>query len=150
MNVILVKEVPSLGNPGELVKVKNGYARNYLIPNKLALRESEESLKILEKQKDEFAKVVEAKKLEYKALADKLAAITELNLKVKTGEDEKIFGTITTAHLVASLKEQFGIDIDKKLVVLKDHIKSLGTYVARVQLSKEFKTDLSFNVVADA
>ncbi len=150
MNVILVKEVPSLGNPGELVKVKNGYARNYLIPNKLALRESEESLKILEKQKAEFAKQVEARKLEYKALSEKLAAITDLNLKVKTGEDEKIFGTITTANLSAALKEQFGIELDKKVLVLKDHIKSLGTYSARVQLSKEFKVDLSFNVVSNA
>jgi len=148
MNVILVKEVPNLGNPGELVKVKNGYARNFLLPRGLAVRETPSSLAILEKQRGEFEKLIEAKRAEYQTLLEKVKAVTELKLAVRTGEDGKLFGTVTNQQVADALKAQAGIEIDKKLITIRDHIKVLGTYTAKLQLAKDFRAELSFEVVA--
>ncbi len=147
MNVILVKEVSNLGNPGDVVRVKNGYARNFLLPQKLAVRETTDSLAILDKQKAEFDKIIAAKRAEYEAILAKIRDIKEIKLPVKTGEDGKLFGTITTQHL-ADVLTKLGVPLDRKQVILKDHVKLLGTYSARVMLSKDFKADISFEVVA--
>lgn len=150
MNVILTKEVPSLGNPGELVKVKNGYARNYLLPRGLAVRETPSSLALLEKQKADIQKQVEERKAEHQATMDKLAAVTDLKIAVRTGEDGKLFGTITSQQVADAIGKRTGIPVDKKLVVLRDHVKVLGSYTARVQLAKDFRADITFEVVAEA
>lgn len=150
MNVILVKEVPNLGNPGESVKVKNGYARNYLLPRGLAVRETPSSLAILEKQKAEIAKMVDARKAEHQATMDKLQAVTDLKIAVRTGEDGKLFGTVTNQLVADAIAKHTGISIDKKLVALRDHVKVLGSYTARVQLAKDFRADITFEVVPEA
>ncbi|MBL8992980.1 MAG: 50S ribosomal protein L9 [Spirochaetia bacterium] len=149
MNVILVKEVSNLGNPGDVVRVKNGYARNFLLPQKLAVRETPDSLAILEKQKGEFEKQISAKRAEYEAILSKIRDIKDLKIKVKTGEDGKLFGTVTTQNLSEALTG-LGIALDRKQVILKEHVKHLGTYTARVQLAKDFKADISFEVVQTA
>jgi len=149
MEIILLKEISHLGHPGEVIKVKKGYARNYLLSQKYAVKKSKTSLKILEKQKEEFAKLIQEKNAAYKDIIDKLKEVDEINIKVKVGEENKIFGSVTNQQISKQLKDSFDITIDKKQINIKDHIKQLGAYTAAVVLSKEFKTHIGFNVIAD-
>lgn len=147
MEVILLKEVSNLGNPGEIVKVKNGFARNYLLPNKHAVLKSKNSLLILEKQKEEFAKQIAEKNEQYKQILEKLNEIKEITIEARAGDDEKLFGTITNQNIADQLNKDNQLQIDKKNITLKKHIKLLGNYSASIQLNKEFKMELGLNVV---
>ena len=147
MEVILIKEVTSLGYPGAIVKVKNGFARNHLIPGKLAVKKTKESLKVLDKQKEEFAKIAEEKEIKYKEILSKIESLKDFEIKTNIGEDGKLFGTITNRHLSKALKKE-GIEIDKKQIILKNQIRVTGQYIAYIQLSKDHKTELNFTVVS--
>lgn len=148
MNVILIQEVPHLGNPGDVVQVKPGFARNFLLPRKLAVRETAESNRILDKQREEFAKIVAARKAENDALIAKIAEVKDLKINARTGEDGKLFGTVTSQAVADALSEKVGTPVDKRLLTLKGHIKVLGNYTARIQLGKDHRADFSFDVVA--
>jgi len=132
MQVILKEEIEKLGKMGEMVEVKRGYARNYLIPKSLAIEATPNNMKQLEHQKRLIASRVKKVQKESETLADKLnqAAVTLYHL---SGEEEKLFGSVTTMEIADSLKEQ-GIEVDKRKISMDEPIKRLGEYKATVKL----------------
>lgn len=136
-----------MGNPGDIVRVKNGYARNYLLPKQLAVVKSDYSLKILDKQKAEFEKIIAERNELYKNILKKLDEIGEIRVEVKAGDDDKLFGTITPVILADLINKEIQIQIDRKQITIKKQVKLLGSYTAQVQLSKDFKTEIKFKVI---
>jgi large subunit ribosomal protein L9 len=132
MKVILRKDHEKLGSTGSVVDVKDGYARNYLIPNNLAYPASAGSMRALEEEKKQTA--MRANK-ELK-VGEQLAAELEkasITLQMKVGEDEKLFGSVTAQMIADALKEK-GIDLDKRIIDLEEPIKALGIYTVNVKI----------------
>ena len=148
MEIILKKDVDRLGYKNDLVKVKNGYARNYLIPKGMAVLATVSAKKVLAENVKQRAH----KEAKIIAEVEELALqIAKLDLKVgaKAGEKGKIFGSVNNIQLAEALKEA-GFDIDRKKIVLQsDAIKNLGTYEATINLHKEVKATLNFEVVGE-
>ena len=145
MRLILTEDVPSLGNAGEIVNVKNGFGRNFLLPQNKALIADTKSVKALEHAK--FLADHKLKKLkgEVQVLAEKLSALT-ITLAHKVGEGDKLFGSVTTIEIEKSLKEK-GFTIDRKKILLDKPIKELGEFKVPVKLHPEVTTDLKVEVV---
>ena len=148
MEVILIQDVDNLGAANELVKVKNGYARNYLIPRKLAVEASPGNVKQMEE------KMKQVKKKEDKMLAEINSVIAKLNeapLKVgaKSGTSGKIFGSVTPLQLSRAIREQKGYEIDRKKIQLPDEVKELGTYKAHIDFGNGKFADVDFEVVGE-
>ncbi len=146
MKVILTHDVPSLGTIGSVVSVKNGYGRNYLLPNSMAILANESNTKQLEHQKRILAKKKEKILKEARALATKIEALS-FELAKQVGEDERIFGSVTAAEL-ASLLEAKGLQIAKKDIEITDEVKKIGAYTASIRLNTEVIAKLKFSVVA--
>jgi large subunit ribosomal protein L9 len=148
MQVILIQDVNNLGGANELVTVRNGYARNYLIPQKFAVEASPSNLKVLaEKTK------VQAKK-EAKLLAELnqvIAKLTEAPLKIgaKVGTTGKIFGSVTSVQISRAIREQKGYEIDRRRISIVDDVKELGTYKAKIDFGNSNETEVEFEVVAE-
>lgn len=149
MKVILKQDVERLGYADDVVEVKNGFGRNFLIPQKLAVTANESNMKML-KNKLKFKHLKEEAMLEdYKVIAEKLKTQT-ITVGAKVGTTEKIFGSVTTHHLCDAIKEQAGVEVDRRRVAIQGgDIKTLGEYVAKVTLHKEVEFDLNFTVVAE-
>jgi large subunit ribosomal protein L9 len=132
MQVILREDVEKLGKMGEMLEVKRGYARNYLIPQSLAIEATPNNLKRLEHQKRIVAVRVKKVQKDSEGIAEKLnqASVTLLHL---AGEEEKLFGTVTTMEIADALKEQ-GIEVDKRKITIDEPIKRLGEYKVSVKL----------------
>ncbi len=148
MEVILKQDVDHLGYKDELVTVKNGYGRNFLIPRKFAVEASESNKKTLAEVVKQRRHKEEKLKKEAEALAAKLATVV-IKVGAKAGAEGKIFGSVTSLQLANALMA-LGYNIDRKAVSLKaDHVKNLGTYQANVKLHKEVVTAVNFEVVAE-
>jgi large subunit ribosomal protein L9 len=149
MEVILKEDMNKLGYANDLVNVKSGYARNYLIPKGLAIAATESNKKVLaENQKQRAFKEDKIKK-EAETLAKALEGIT-VKIGAKAAETGKIFGSVNNIQIAEAIKDQFKYDIDrKKIVVDGEHIKELGTYTAEIRLHKEVKLPISFEVFAE-
>jgi large subunit ribosomal protein L9 len=148
MEVILIQDVDNLGAVNEQVKVKNGYARNYLIPRKLAVEASPSNVKQLEER------MKQKKKKEEKMLAEINNVIAKLNespLKVgaKTGTSGKIFGSVTPLQISRAIREQKGYEIDRKKITITDEVKELGTYKAHIDFGNGHAADIDFEVVGE-
>lgn len=147
MEVILKQDVANLGYTHDIIKVKDGYGRNYLIPNKIAVIANDSNLRarneIIKQQEHKAEKLLS----EAQSLAEKLSAIT-LSLTVKANDKGKVFGRITTTQIADELAKQ-GLNIDKKIIVLED-IHQIGEYVASIKLHREVKGELKINVLAEA
>lgn len=148
MDIILLKNIDKLGDKHDVVSVKPGYGRNYLIPQGVAVIANKDNLKRLETIKaDEEAK--EAVRLdEYKQIAEKLAG-QSLKIGVKAGTSGKIFGSVTNVQVARALREQQDLDIERKKIVVSEDIKELGTYTAKLNLHKEVSTTIDFELVAE-
>ena len=146
MQVILVQDVANLGYKNDIVKVKDGYGRNYLIPNKLAIIANESNVKQLNENLKQQAKKLAQQLADAQALAEKLAA-TVINVAVKANEDGKIFGTVTTAQIAEALSAQ-GFEIDRKVITIEP-VKELGEATATARLHHEVKAEIKLNVVAE-
>ena len=146
MQVILVQDVANLGYKNDIVKVKDGYGRNYLIPNKLAIIANESNVKQLNENLKQQAKKMAQQLADAQTLAEKLAA-TVINVAVKANEDGKIFGTVTTAQIADALAAQ-GFDIDRKIITIEP-VKELGEAIATARLHREVKAEIKLNVVAE-
>ena len=146
MQVILVQDVANLGYKNDIVKVKDGYGRNYLIPNKLAIIANDSNVKQLNENLKQQAKKLAQQLADAQATAQKLAA-TVINVAVKANEDGKIFGTVTTAQIADALAAQ-GFDIDRKIISIEP-VKELGEAVATARLHREVKAEIKLNVVAE-
>ncbi len=149
MDIILKQDIPNLGFKDDLVTVKDGYATNYLIPKGLAIIAlSSEKKKLAETIRQRKFKEEKIKK-EAEKMADKLKDI-EVKIGAKTGTSGKIFGSVNALQLAEAIKEQFGLDIDRKKIMIDgDSIKEVGTYTAKVNLHKEVRPEFKFEVVGE-
>ena len=145
MNVILLQDVNKLGKKGDVVKVNDGYARNFILPKKLGLEATEKNLKDLAVQKAEEEKRQQEIYQEAVVLGDELKKKT-VKLSIKGGEGGKTFGSITAKEIAQGLQEQTGIEIDKKKLVLADAIKNAGSSKVGVKLHPKVTVDLKVDV----
>ena len=148
MDIILIQDVDNLGGKNELVKVKNGYARNFLIPRGLAVEASPSN----RKQLDERLKVVKKKEEQMLAqinnVVDKLKE-GPVKVGAKTGTSGKIFGSVTTLQISRAIRDQKGYDIDRKKIHITDDVKELGTYKASIDFGNGQHAEVEFEVVAE-
>ncbi len=149
MEVILLKDVEKLGDKHEIVTVKNGYGRNYLIPQGMAIIANGTNRAQLEAMKQREAEKEQALIAEYQKTAEQLQA-KQLKIGAKAGTSGKIFGSVTNIQIASAIKEQLDVDVDRKLIEIQEEdIKELGTYTVVINLHKEVKPTLSFEVVAE-
>jgi large subunit ribosomal protein L9 len=149
MEVILKQDVPSLGYTNEKVNVKPGYARNFLIPQGIAILATEPNKKILAENLKQKAFKEDKVRNEAEELAKGLKDIT-VKIGAKAAESGKIFGSVNAIQIAQAIKDQFKFDVDrKKIHVDGEHIKELGTYKARIILHKEVQIDINFEVFAE-
>lgn len=148
MDVILLKDLDKVGYKHEVVTVKNGYGRNYLIPKKLAVIANGVNMKKLDKIKEEEAAKEAARLGEYTEMASQLEGKT-LKLGVKSGTSGKIFGSVTNVQIMNAIKEQFSLEIDRRKIVLNDPIKEIGSYVANLELHPDVTVELPFELIKE-
>jgi large subunit ribosomal protein L9 len=141
MKLILKEKVKGLGNSGEIVKVADGYARNYLLPKGLAVEATQANLKELQQQQQARAQAKSREEAEAKELAQKLKGKI-INLAAKAGENGKLFGSITGQDVAKAMEAQLGIKVDKRKIELKEPLKALGEYSVPVRLYKDFTVDV--------
>ena len=146
MEVILLEDVKSLGKKGQIVKINDGYARNYVLPKKLGLEATAKNLNDLKLQKARQAKEEAQELADAKALAVKIEE-KAVTVSMKIGEGGRTFGAISTKEIAAEAKQQLGLDIDKKKMKLDEPIKTLGTHDVAVKLHKDVTATLKVKVV---
>ena len=148
MQVILIQDVDNLGGANELATVRNGYARNYLFPKKLAIEASGSNLKQLEERHKVKAKKEAAMLAEINQV---IAKLKECPVKVsaKTGTSGKIFGSITSLQIARAIRDQKGYEIDRKRIHIIDEVKELGTYKASVDFGNGNNTEVEFEVTGE-
>ena len=132
MKLILRQDFQQLGHVGDVVDVKDGYARNYLIPRNIAFEATPSSIRQLEEEKKQHARHLDKEKLSSEKLAAELEKIS-ITIQMKVGEEDKLFGSVTSQMIADSLKEK-GLTVDKRLVDIEDSIKALGIYTVDVKL----------------
>lgn len=145
MQVILLEDVKSLGKKGDVVKVNDGYARNFILPKKLGLEATEKNLKDLAIQKAEEEKRQKEIYEEAKAFGEKLAA-AKITLEMKGGEGGRTFGSVTSKEIAAGIKEQLGYDLDKKKISLTDAIKNAGEYKVTIRLHPKVSIEMKVEI----
>lgn len=147
MEVILLQDVKTLGKKGDIVKVNDGYARNFLLPKKLGMEANKQNLNELSRQKAAEEKRQKELLEEAKEQAKKLEVLT-VKVSIKAGEGGKTFGSVSSKEITGSIKEQYGMDIDKKKLVLTDPIKQAGEYTVPVKLHPQVTAQLKVIVEA--
>ena len=148
MEIILIQDVDNLGAKNEVISVKNGYARNYLLPRQLAVENSHSNKKQLEER------LKQVKKKEDKMLAEVNSVIAKLGeaplkLGAKTGTSGKIFGSVTSLQLSRAIREQRGYDIDRRKITLPEEVKEIGTYKATIDFGNGKSTEVEFEVIGE-
>ena len=147
MEVILKQDIHTLGYKNDIVTVKNGYGRNYLIPTGVAILATESAKKMHAENMRQSAHKQEKIKNEALELAKKLEAVT-ITLGAKTSTTGKIFGSVNNIQIAEALEAK-GFEIDRKVIAIKDAVKEIGKYTATVKLHKEVKVDIAFEVVSE-
>jgi large subunit ribosomal protein L9 len=147
MEVILREDIDKLGTRGQMVKVAPGYARNFLLPRKMAVAANESNKKIVEQERQSHLRKDAKVQTEAQDLA-KLMSVVEITIKQKAGENDHLFGSVTSADIAAALEKQ-GYTIDRKKVHLDEPIKQLGDYKVAVRLHKEVSVDIPVHVVKE-
>lgn len=145
MEVILSRDVDRIGKAGQVVKVKDGFARNFLLPNRLALPLTPANLKKLEDEKQKKSLELEKTRKEAEVTREKLGALS-LTIPVLTQEEDKMYASITAQDISVALKDE-GIEIDKNWITLESPIKSLGIYEVSIKLHPEISTKIKVWIV---
>jgi large subunit ribosomal protein L9 len=148
VQVILNEDMPNLGRPGDVVKVRAGYARNYLLPRGLAIEANSRNLRAFEHQKATAMVKREALKNQAMGLKERLEAL-QLNVSARAGEEGKLFGSVTNIDLERALREH-GFEVDRRRILLSEPIKQLGDYTVVVRLQPEVEANLKLNVAPAA
>jgi large subunit ribosomal protein L9 len=148
MEIILLKDLDNVGDKHDVVTVKDGYGRNFLIPQKLAVIANPTNMAKLDALRAEEEAKEAARVDEYKQMAEKLDGQT-LKIGVKAGTSGKIFGSVTNIQLSQAINDQFGLDIPRKRINMPEEVKEVGTYTAELVLHKEVTTNLDFELVAE-
>ena len=146
MEVILIHDMPGLGHKDQIIKVKDGYANNYLIPKRIAILATPSAKKHLEEKLRQQARKEQKLREAASQMREKIEAKT-YTVKVKAGEKGKIYGSVTNIQL-ADLLSQNGIEIDRKQIEM-DHVKEVGSFEAKVRLYKDIVATMKFEVVAE-
>ena len=149
MKVILKQSVPSLGKAGALIKVNDGYARNFLIPKGFAIESNEKNIKLFEHEKASILKKAAKEHKSAQDLADALANVT-ITIARKVGDQDKIFGSVTIKDIESALKEK-GYDVNRKMIVHEhgEHIKSLGEFKIKIKLATDIETEIKLIVTGE-
>lgn len=148
MEIILLKDIEKVGDKHEVVDVKPGFARNYLIPQKLAIIANETNRSKLEEIQRREEEERLARKAEFEEIAQKLEGKV-LKIGAKSGTSGKIFGSVTNVQIASALEEELGIEIDRKKIIMPEEIKTLGEYIATLDLHPEVDAKVHFEVVAE-
>ena len=148
MEVILIQDVDNLGARNEVVKVRNGYARNYLLPRQLAVENNPSNKKQLEERMKQVKKKEDKMLAEVNSVIEKLKE-APLKLGAKTGTSGKIFGTVTSLQISRAIREQRGYEIDRKRIQIIDEVKELGTYKASIDFGNGQSVEVEFEVVSE-
>lgn len=148
MELILLEDIDKLGYKYDVVTVKNGYGRNYLIPQGLAMIANSDNRRklndIIDKQAAEEAEL----KGHYQEIADKLKDVT-LKIGAKSGTSGKIFGSVTNIQIAAALKDQFGVEVERRKIQLPEEVKSIGNYEVLLKLHPEVESKVAFEVISE-
>jgi len=148
MEVILIKDIEQLGKSGDQLKVKDGYARNFLIPKNLALEATPHNLNIIQQKKESKSAKEKNEKMKAIELAEKLSAIS-CTISMPSGEDDKLFGSVTNGHIAEALEKAEGIVIDKKKITIPSPINKLGVYTVFVKLHPEVSRKIKVWVIKE-
>ncbi len=147
MQLILREDVPNLGRPGDVVKVRDGYARNYLLPRSLAIEANPKNLRAFEHQKRLALARREAKRGEALKLKQRLEGL-ELRIAARAGEEGKLFGSVTNIDIERALRAR-GFDIERRKIALAEPLKQLGDFTVPVKLDPEIEASLKLSVIAE-
>ncbi|MCR5531259.1 MAG: 50S ribosomal protein L9 [Lachnospiraceae bacterium] len=145
MDIILIQDVKSLGKKGEIVKVSDGYARNFILPKKLGLEANAKNLNDLKLQKAAQAKF-EKEQLEAAQELGKKIDGSNVTIRIKTGENGRVFGSVSVKEIAEAMQEQLGLTIDKKKISLANPIRNEGTFTASVKLHPQVTSELTVKV----
>ena len=145
MEIILLDKIDNLGNVGDVVKVKPGYARNYLFPKGLAVRSSKRNIAFVEEKRKNIELKIAKEEQASQAIFDSLKNV-EILIEVEVGENDKLFGSVTTMDLQKALNDQ-NIEIEKQDILLDNPIKSLGVYYIPIKVTPSLKQNIKVNVV---
>ena len=148
MEIILQEDVENLGEIGDLVKVKDGYARNYLLPRGLALTASRRNVRVLEHRKRLAARKRERAQQNANAVRDRLSGLT-LSIPARAGEEDKLFGSVTNIDIEKALQER-DVAIDRRKIILAEPIKQLGTYTVPIRLSRDVEASVTVQVCPES
>lgn len=147
MKVILLHEVPGLGQPGEIKEVAAGYARNYLLPRQLVTPASATALATLSDRVSAAKRRVEKQDAEHAGLAERLSNVT-LTFAVRVGQGDRLYGSVTTQDIANALREQEGITIDRRSIALKEPLRALGSFEAPVRVSAKHEAKVKVNIIS--
>ena len=145
MKVILLQDVKPHGKKGDMVEINDGYARNFILPKKLGVEANSANVNDLKLQKANQEKIAAKQLADAKELGEKLEKL-KVNMKIKTGEGGKTFGSITAKEIAEALKKQHDLDIDKKKIVMNNAIKSVGSFSVNVNLHTKVTANLAVEV----
>lgn len=148
MQVILIKDVDNLGSAHEMVEVRPGYARNYLIPQKYAIEASSSNKKIMEERRKQMQKKEDKLMAEIANVTDVLKA-SPIKVGAKVGVSGKIFGSVTAIQIARAIREQKGYEIDRRRISIVDDVKEAGTHKATVDFGKDNVVEIEFEVVGE-
>lgn len=148
MEVILLQDVKTLGKKGEIVKVNDGYARNFVLPKKLGIEATGKNLNDLKLQKANEEKQAKEKLEEAKELAQRIAQ-KPVVVSIKSGEGGRTFGSVSTKEISLAVKSQLGFEIDKKKMVLDEPIRTLGCHIIKLKVHKDVTADLTVKVTEE-
>ncbi|MBS6952189.1 MAG: 50S ribosomal protein L9 [Enterocloster asparagiformis] len=146
MDIVLLEDVKALGKKGQIVKVNDGYARNFILPKKLGVEATSKNLNDLKLQKANDARLAAEQLAAAQELAKKVEA-SPVTVSIKAGEGGRTFGSVSTKEIGKAVNDQLKLDIDKKKMVLTDPIKTLGTFEVPVKLHKDVTAKLTVKVV---
>ena len=148
MKVILLEDVKKLGKKDEIIEVSSGYARNFLIPNKIAIVADNVNLNKLEGKKSKESHIKELS-LEHAKKIKKIIEKETLVIKAKKGKDDRLFGTITNSEISKELKKKYDIDIERKKIIVENPIKIVGEYIITIKLEQGVIADLKVDIVGE-
>ena len=146
MEIILLTDINNLGESGDIISVKSGFARNKLIPQGLALRASKKNIAIASERKKSLAAKIDRENQSMKILADKLGK-TEITIEVKVGDEEKMFGSIKNKDIQKELIDKGFDDVKKNQIIIEEPIKALGIYHIKIKVSKDIFSDVKLYVI---
>ena len=145
MKVILLQDIKNVGKKDQTIEASPGYARNYLLPKKLAVEANPTNVNILKNKKTSEAHKKDLEKQQAEKIKQQLESVT-INVKTNVGDNGKIFGSITSKNISEAIKEQLKIEVDKKKIILEDNIKTIGMYTVQIKLLEGVSGNIKVNV----